>query len=279
MIHTGRNQDLLILRHTSEGLILGDDDDLEVLLPAPEKVENDAIETTVRVFVHHDDNGRRIATTRTPKAQVGEFASFKVDFVDHRGAHMDWGMDGNLLIPHAEQHKELMEGHWYVVHVALDQRTDRVYGSTFIEKFLHNSELTVEESEKVELLVFGKSDLGLSVIVNNRHQGLVHGNEVFRHVSVADRIPGYVKNIREDNKLDITLQPIGYRQFNDVNVSLLAKRIQSNKGFLPLTDKSSAEEIYEEFGISKKAFKKALGALYKDRKVRIEADGVTWVGR
>lgn len=190
---------------------------------------------------------------------------------------MDWGLEPPLLVPHDEQKKPLEEGRWYVVGVYLDPETDRVQASTRIERYLDNAQLTVGKGDTVSLLVFGRSELGLSVIVNNKHQGLVHANEVFKPVSIGDRITGYVKTIREDNKLDITLQPIGYRQYIDVHTAMVAKRIQANKGFLPLSDKSSAEEIYAEFGISKKAFKKALGALYKERLVRIGEDGVVWV--
>ncbi len=130
----------------------------------------------------------------------------------------------------------------------------------------------------MELLVFGRSEMGWSVIVNDKHQGLVHANDVFKPISMGDRISGFVKTVRTDNKLDITLQPIGYDHYNDANVVLLARRLKQHEGFLPLTDKSSPEEIYRVFGISKKAFKKALGALYKERKVRIEEQGIVWVG-
>lgn len=279
MITTGRIQDLLVLRHTPEGLILGDEDDQEVLLPKTEAVKNDTIESYVRVFVHHDQHGRRIATTTPPQAQVGEFGYWKVGFIDHRGAHMEWGLEPELLVPHDEQKKPLDEELWYVVRVALNEANERIYGSTRIETFLDNTSLTVEQGDQVDLIVFSRSPLGLSVIVNNIHQGLIHSNEVFKDVQIGDRITGYVKQIREDNKLDITLQPIGYRQFNDVNATLLAKRLQASKGSLPFSDKSTAEEIHAEFGISKKAFKKALGALYKQRKVRIEDDRIVWIGR
>ena len=277
MIHTGRIQDLIILRHTSEGLVLGDDDDTEALLPKSEQPTNDADGSTVRVFVYRDKEGRHLATTRPPKAEVGEFAQLRVRAIRGAGANMDWGLETDLLVPHEEQKNPMEEGRWYVVRVALDPGTDRLYGSTRIENFLDNTSLSVQKGDEVALVLFSRSDLGFSVIVNNTHQGLVHANEIFKPVSIGDRITGYVKQVREDNKLDITLQPIGYRQYNDANTALLAKRLQS-KGLLHLTDKSSAEEIYAEFGISKKAFKKALGALYKERKVRIGEDGIVWVG-
>jgi uncharacterized protein len=277
MIRTGRIQELSILRHTPDGLVLGDEDTVEVLLPESERPSNDTIGGTVKVFVFRDDAGKLKVTTQLPKAQVGEFAPMRVKAVTRDGALLEWGVPVDLIVPHSEQKKPLVEGRWVVARVALNEATDRTYGSTRIEDFLGNSALTVKQGQEVGLVVYGRSDLGYSVVVNNLHHGLVHANEVFKHISVGDRIPGYVKTVRPDNKLDITLQPIGYRQYIDANTAMLAKRIQA-QGFIPLSDNSSAEEIYAEFGISKKAFKKALGALYKERLVRIGDDGVVWVG-
>ncbi len=278
VIRTGSTQDLAVLRRTAEGLVLGDPEGAEVLLSPRDRPEKEATGTSVRVFVFRDREGRQMATTKIPKAVAGQFAQFRVRTVEDEGAYLDWGVDADLFVPYRDQKKPLEDGRWTIVRVALDERSDRIYGSTRLDEFLDNATLTVEQGEKVELVVFGKSELGLSVIVNNKHQGLVHANEVFQQRSIGDRIAGYVKQVRPDNKLDITLQPIGYRQYNDVNTEMLAKRLQTRTGFLPLNDKSSAEAIYAEFGISKKAFKKALGALYKERKVRIEDEGIVWVG-
>jgi uncharacterized protein len=278
VIHTGRIQDLFILRDSSAGLILGDDENEEVLLPNAEHPADNTVGTKLPVFVYRDRNDRQFATTKLPKVQAGEFARLRVQSVTESGAWVDMGTDTGLFVPIDEQKKPVEEGRWYVIRLAVDERSDQLFGSTRIDEFLDNAALSVQYADKVDLLVFGRSDLGYSVIVNNIHQGLVHAEDVFKPVSVGDRLPGYVKQVRPDNKLDITFQAIGYRQFNDVNTALLAKRLQSRDGFLPLTDKSSAEEIYEEFGISKKAFKKALGALYKERKVRIEEDGIAWIG-
>jgi predicted RNA-binding protein (virulence factor B family) len=277
MIHTGRTQELTILRTSPQGVVLGDDDALEALLPASERPADAAEGSTLRVFVYRDREGRLVATTRTPKAQVGEYAQLRVNAIRGAGAHVDIGLDTELLVPHDEQKKPLEQGRWYVVRVALDDATDRLYGSTRLEAFLNNEALTVKRGDTVDLIVIGRSDLGLTVAVNNTHQGLVHANEIFKPVSVGDRITGYIKQVREDNKLDVVLQPIGYRQYIDAHTALLAKRLEA-RGFLPLSDKSSAEDIYAEFGISKKAFKKALGALYKERLVRIGEDGIVWVG-
>lgn len=277
MISTGRTQDLLILRITDHGLILGDDDTTEVLLPITESPKNPKEGSSIRVFVYRDDVGGLIATTRTPKVQVGEFATLKVRAIRGAGARVDWGFEPALLVPHEEQKKPMEEGRWYVVRVALDDETDRPYASTCIERFLDNTHLSVSKGEAVDLLVHAISELGYSVIVNHAHHGLIHANEVFKPVSIGDRLTGYVKQVRPDNKLDIVLQPIGYRHYIDAHTALLAKRLEA-KGMLPLTDKSIAEEIHAEFGISKKAFKKALGALYKQRLVRIGEDSIVWIG-
>lgn len=274
-IQTGRIQDLPVLRTTPEGSFLGDMEDTVLLLPS-EDPSTRSKGDTVRVFVYHDRDGRRLATTTLPKAQLGEFANLRVVAIRGAGARVELAPGLELLVPHEAQKKALEEGRWYVVRIALDER-DQLYASTRIEDFLDNTELSVQRGDALDLVVYSKSELGYSVIVNNKHQGLIHANEVFKPISIGDRITGYVKQVREDNKLDIVLQPIGYRQYIDVHTATLAKRLET-RGFLPLTDKSSAEEIHAEFGISKKAFKKALGALYKERLVRIGEDGIVWMG-
>lgn len=277
MIQMGRTQELRILRRTREGLVLGDDDPEEVVLPLNEAPRDGSEDGMLRVFVYPGVDGRPLATTRTPRLEVGTFARLRMIAIRGAGAQVDWGFEPPLLVPHDEQHKDMEEGRWYVLGAFWDPKARRVYGSTRIERLLSADPMTVAPRAAVDLLVYGRSDLGLSVIVNNRHHGLVHANEVFKPVSVGDRLTGYVKTVRPDGKLDIVLQPIGYRQYIDAHTALLAKRLEA-KGFLPLSDKSSAEDIHAEFGISKKAFKKALGALYKERLVRIGEDGIVWVG-
>lgn len=276
MIGIGRIQDLRILRRLPGRLVLGDDDRLELVVP--DTADRARRADTLRVFVHLDRDGKPVATTTMPKAEVGRFATMRVLAARSSGVLVDWGVEPALLVPREEQHRPLEEGRSHVVRVYLDEETGQVRGSTRVERFLDNTHLSVQPGDQVDLLVFGRSELGFSVVVNERHQGLVHANEVFKPIAVGDRIVGYVKNVREDHKLDITLQPIGYRRYIDAHTALVAERIQAKNGFLPLSDKSSAEDIHAEFGISKKAFKKALGALYKDRLVRIGDEGVTWIG-
>lgn len=278
MIHTGQTQDLIILRSTSVGIFLGDGQEGEVLLPNKYCPPDHDQGSILRVFVYRDSEDRQIATTLEPKIHLGEFALLRVNQVSMVGAFMEWGVEKDLLVPFREQRKKLEEGRWYVVYMALDEQTDRLYGSTRIDRHLDNAELTVAEGDAVDLMIFSQGDLGWSAIVNGKHQGLIHANELFKQIAVGDRITGYVKTVRPDNKLDLTLQPIGYTHYNNVNVDMLVKRLHQHEGFLPLTDKSSPEEIHRMFGISKKAFKQALGALYKARQVRIEEQGIVWVG-
>ncbi len=275
MISPGQTQELQILRRTKDHLVLGDDDLVEVTVPIAADPTGEA--ERLRVFVHLDAQDRPVATMDRPKAEVGGFATMQVIGVTGDHALVDWGLRPPLAVPRNEQQKPLEADRWYVVRVFSD-RSGKVLGSTRVEEFLRNTELTVQAGDKVDGLVYRRGPLGLSVIVNDRHQGLVHANEVFKHVSVGDRITAYVKTVRPDGKLDLTLQAMGYRKHIDSTTDLVAKRIRSSGGFLPLSDKSSAEAIHAEFGISKKAFKQALGALYKDRLIRIGEDGVVWVG-
>jgi predicted RNA-binding protein (virulence factor B family) len=274
MIEIGRSNELRILRNTSVGLYLGDESGEEVLLPnkyCPEKFE---LQDKIEVFVYHDHEERKVATKIRPKILLNEFELLQVTAVTNVGAFMDWGLEKDLLVPFREQRHKMQEGKWYIVYLDVDRKTDRLYASNRIDDFLQNKVLTVERGEEVSLFVFQKTDLGFSVIVNNIHKGLLFRNEIFKELNIGDKIIGFVKNIREDNKLDISIQRIGYENFNDCNSELIFHKLVENEGFLPVTDKSSPEEIHRQFGISKKAFKKSIGALYKQRKITILPEGI-----
>lgn len=277
LIHLGRTQDLKIQRRTPQGFVLSDSEGNTAFLPASERLNDRASDGSVRVFIYRDGQGALTATTHTPKAEVEGLATMKVISVDRDGALLDWGLPEPLPLPHHQQRKPVVEGRWYVVRVAMDAQGKNIFGSTRHDEFLDNTELTVDDGDRVELMVLDRSDLGFSVAVNSRHQGLIHQSDVFRPISIGDRLSGYVREVRAGNKLDIILQAPGYRQYNTPNVDLLAKRLKVVR-FLPLTDKSSAEDIHREFGISKKAFKQAVGTLYKERKIRLEEQGIVWVG-
>ena len=273
----GRFHELEILRLTSVGLFLGDETGEDVLLPNKYCPEQYEIGDKLEVYVYRDYDERKIATNIIPKIFLHEFALLECAAVSEFGAFMDWGLEKHLMVPFKEQRQKLQEGRWYVIYLALDEKTDRLYGSNRLDKFLSNEELTVAANDEVELVVMSQSPLGYTVIVNHAHKGLVYENEVFQELHVGDVLKGYVKEIREDNKIDISLQPIGYKNAKDVNCELIYEELRVHNGFLPLTDKSSPEQISDYFGISKKAFKKAIGALYKERKIELSEKGISLV--
>lgn len=277
MIEIGKYNQLTILRQTSVGLFLGDKDREEVLLPNKYCPESFNVGDTIEVYVYRDHEERKIATNLTPKILMKEFALLKVNAVDSIGAFLDWGLEKDLLVPFKEQRQRMVEGRWYVVFMDIDYETDRLFATNKIEKKLHNEVLTVKEGDEVDILVYHKTDLGYSVIINNAHKGLVYENEVFKELNVGDKLNGYVKKVREGNKIDISLRPLGYKHYNDPNSEAIYQMLIENNGYLAFGDKSAPDEIYEQFGMSKKEFKKAIGALYRNRKITMEPDGIRLV--
>ncbi len=274
MIKIGHYNTLRILRETSVGLFLGDESGEDVLLPNKYVPEEFEIDDMLKVFVYLDYDERKVATNLTPKIFMNEFALLQVAAVSEVGAFMEWGLEKHLLVPFKEQRQKMEEGRWYVIYMDLDTSTERLYGSNKIEKRLDNSNLQLKEDEEVEVLVYRKTDIGYSVIINNLYKGLIYENEIFTDLNIGDKKTGWVKKIREENKVDISLTPIGYdkaisRQSEDVY-----NLLKDNNGFLALNDKSKPEEIYETFSMSKKAFKKAIGDLYKQRKISISEEGI-----
>jgi len=274
MIEQGKEIELKIAKRATFGLYLADDSGEEVLLPKKYCTEVMRPGDTTKVFVYKDSEGKKVATTLTPKIFIHEFALLKVSAVTGVGAFLDWGLEKELMVPFREQKQKMEVGRWYIVYLDLDKKSDRLYASNRVERFLQNDQISVKEGDEVALVVLQKTDLGYSVIVNHMHKGLIFDNEIFQEIRVGDRLKGYVKKIRDDQKIDISIQAIGFRNVNDSNSELIYKTLIDNNGFLAITDKSSPEDIYTQFGISKKAFKKSLGALYKQKKVDIQAEGI-----
>jgi len=274
MIEQGKQIELKITKRATFGLFLGDESGEEVLLPNKYCSDEMKPGDQIRVFVYKDSEGKKVATTLTPKIFLHEFALLKVTAVTAVGAFMDWGLEKELMVPFREQKQKLELGRWYIVYLDLDVKSDRLYASNRVERFLQNEQINVKEGEEVALVVLQKTDMGYSVIINHAHKGLIFDNEIFREIRVGDKLRGYVKRIREDQKIDVSLQAIGFRNFNDANSELIYKKLEENDGFLAFTDKSSPEEIYSQFGISKKAFKKSIGALYKQKLIEIRPDGI-----
>ena len=274
MIEQGKEIELKIAKRATIGLYLADDSGEEVLLPKKYCAEEMKPGDTTRVFVYKDSEGKKVATTLKPKIYIHEFALLKVTAVTGVGAFLDWGLEKELMVPFREQKQKMEEGRWYIVYLDLDKKTDRLYASNRVERFLQNDQISVKDGDEVALVVMQKTDLGYSVIINHKHKGLIFDNEIFQEIRVGDRLKGYVKKIRDDQKIDISIQAIGFRNVNDSNSELIYLTLIENNGFLAINDKSSPDDIYTQFGISKKAFKKSLGALYKQKKVDIQPDGI-----
>lgn len=270
----GTYASLTIKKRSSFGLFLGDDAGEEVLLPNKHCRDNMKPGMKVEVFIYRDSEDRKVATTLTPKIALHEFALLKVTAVSKVGAFVDWGLEKELLVPFREQRQKMEAGRWYMVYMDLDEKTDRLYASNRLERFLSNEHISLSEGEEVALMVLQKTDLGYSVIINHRHKGLVYDNEIYRELHIGDQLKGYVKNVREDQKIDISLQAIGYQNVNESNIELIYHQLSVHNGFLPFTDASSPDEIQSQFGISKKAFKKAIGALYRQKKITLGPDGI-----
>ena len=274
MIELGRINNLEILRDTSVGLFLGDEDGNDVLLPNKYVPTAYEIGEKLKVFCYLDYDERPVATTLEPDIMLGEFRLLQVAEVNEFGAFMQWGLEKHLLVPFREQRVKMKEGQWYVVHCYLDDRSGRLVASNKLDKFLSNDTIDLKEWEKVDLVVTRQTDLGWEVIVNEKHKGLVYFNEVFKPINIGDVIPGCIKTIRKDNKLDISLQPLGAKVLEPAAKKIYEVLVDSG-GFLGLHDKSAPEEIRDVFQMSKKTFKKGLGTLYRERKIKIESDGIT----
>ena len=248
-----------------------------ILLPKRFVPSGLQVDDTISVFVYHDSDNRLIATTQEPFAVVGDIAALKVVAITNQGAFLDWGLMKDLFVPVSQQLSSMRLGGKYLVKLYLDKQTGRVAATEKIDNQISNDILTVKEGEKVKLQVYRESDIGYVVIVNQVHQGLVYKNEVFTHLHIGQMIEeGFVKKIREDNKLDIGIGKQGVEKLDDDQVKLI-QLLKLHKGFLPYHDKSSPEDIYAFFGISKKAFKMNVGILYKAKKITIGDGGIRLV--
>ncbi|MEM5538295.1 MULTISPECIES: S1 RNA-binding domain-containing protein [unclassified Olleya] len=273
MIQIGQFNTLEILRDTEPGLFLGDADNNEVLLPNRYVPEHFEIGDKLEVFVYLDNEERIIATTTEPYILDGEFAMLRCNEVTKFGAFLDFGLVKELFCPFKEQAFPMKKGGWYLVRCYLDEVTERLVASSKTNRFLDNKELTVDQFDQVDIIVSHPSDLGMNVIVNNRHTGLIYKDNIFQDISVGDKLKGIVKKIRPGNKLDISLGEIGYRNI-EPNADKIMQELTDNNGFLALTDKSNPEKIKTVLQMSKKTFKKAIGTLYKQKLVDLKDDGI-----
>ena len=272
MIKVGEYNTLRVARAFDFGMYLGEDKDV-VLLPKRFVPPGVKPGDTLKVFVYHDSENRLIATTQKPIGIVGDIVSLQVVSLTKQGAFMDWGLMKDIFVPKSQQLEGMRMGGHYIVKIYLDEMTGRVAATEKVEQFLNNEQLTVKELEPVDLLVYRRTDIGYVVIINNRHTGVLHFNDIFQEIQVGDRLKGYVKNIREQNKIDVGTGKVGYQRVED-EAGKVMRLLKENKGYLPYNDKSSPEDIYEFFGMSKKTFKMTTGNLYKNRKIIFTDTGI-----
>lgn len=273
MICLGKVNSLRALRKTAYGMLLGEaEGGHDVLLPKKYVPEDLEVNDLIDVFLYTDSEDRLIATTLIPKISLGQIAVLEVKDVRDFGAFLDWGLGKDLFLPLSEQKKKVVVGDKITVCLLLDERTDRLFASTKVKGSIQK-EITVEVGEEVDLQVERKTEIGYQVIINNAHEGLVFFSKVFQPLHNGARLKGFIEGIRDDGKITVCLQKQGYAQVVD-SQDIVLKKLKQNKGVLYLTDKSDPKEISEELFMSKKVFKKCIGALYKQKKIKIEDDRI-----
>ena len=273
MAMIGERAELRILREQPFGVFLDGGDLGEILLPRREMPPKWALGETVDVFVYRDSEDRLVATLKEPKVKPGQFAYLEVVAITPVGAFLDWGLPKDLLVPYREQKDRLEVGKSYVVHCHVDEETGRIVASRRLSRYLDQTSAPYREGDEVELLLYGKTELGYKAIVNGRHTGLIFANQVFRRLRAGERTRGFVTMVRPDGKLDLSLQAPGRTSVVSLESKIL-KELEARGGFWALHDDTPAEEIHAALGASKRAFKQAAGALFKQRKIRIEPEGL-----
>lgn len=273
MIKIGEYNQLDIIRETPQGLYLADQEGNEILLPNKYVPEAFQIWDTLDVFVYLDHEERPVATTLKPYIQLNEFAYLRCKVVNEIGAFMDWGLEKQLFVPFKEQARPMKEGNGYIVYMYMDDQTNRLVGSSKTRKYLSNVNVTVNQYDKVNILVTHLTEKGANVIINQKHEGLIYIENIFEDIRTGDIMEAYIKKVRDDEKIDVVIQPEGYKSI-EPNAEFIYEELKAAGGFLPLHDKSSPEEIKNHLGLSKKLFKKAIGALYRDKIIAIKEDGI-----
>lgn len=248
----------------------------EILLPSNEVQGDVALEQDLDVFLYLDQEERLVATMRTPLAQVGDFAFLRVAWVNNFGAFLDWGLLKDLFVPFREQKMKMLKGQSYIVHIHLDEDSDRIMASAKVEHYLDYGFPPYRHDDEVEILVWQKTDLGFKVIIDNRWAGLLYDSQVFRELHTGDRVRAYIDKVREDGKIDVVLSRHGQDGVHDFS-NILLEYLRKHAGYCQLGDKSPAEDIAKAFNVSKKVFKKAVGDLYRQRLITISDDGLRLV--
>ena len=273
MVELGKTNKLRVVKEVDFGIYLDGDEFGEILLPKKYVPANCKKDSSIEVFIYLDSEDRIIATTQKPFAKVGEFASLKVVSISTVGAFLNWGLEKDLLVPYREQKQRMVEGKYYVVYVYLDEKSNRIAASTKLNKYLNKNPAEFQVGQEVGLLISDKTENGMNAIINNTHLGMIYNNDLFMPLQTGQKTKGYIKNIRDDKKIDLVLQKPGYEKIDD-SAQLILDLLKKYDGFIAVTDKTPPKEINKLFGISKKTFKKAIGNLFKKRLIVIEKKGI-----
>lgn len=273
----GKINRLVASRPIEYGFILIDEEENEVLLPNAYLSKDIVLGEETDVFIYLDSEDRIVATILEPKVQLGEFAYLEAIDVNKFGAFMDWGLPKDLMVPFAEQASKMELGKFYPIYLLQDESTGRLLGSSKINKFLTFDNVDLKIGQEVDILPYGMTDLGMNVIVENKYRGLIFKTNIHKHIEEGEVIKAYLKKIREDGKLDIHLEPLGYKKSIDKNTQIILDALGENNGFIALTDKSAPQLIQKVLGLSKKAFKRGVGNLYRQKIIIIENDGIKQV--
>ena len=274
MLNIGKFNTLKVSKIVDFGQFLDGGNKIEILLPARYVTQTPKIGDELEVFIYSDSEDRLIATTEKPFTQVGEFAFLEVKSVNKIGAFLNWGLMKDLLVPFNEQRSRMKEGRRYLVYTYLDDATKRIVASSKFEKFLGNTIPSYKKGDTVNCLVYDENEIGYKLIVDNLHKGIIYKNEIFRNIDIGDKLEGFVKQVRDDNKIDVTLNDIVINRI-DALANRFLDFIKINGGKTTLCDKSSPEEIKAILQCSKKDFKKAIGALYKSHLIKIEDNSIS----
>lgn len=267
MIQIGKYNELVVLKNTSIGFYLGDETE-EVLLPKRYVPEGKTIGDKLKVFVYLDSEYRPVATTLIPFATVGEFAFLRVKEINKHGAFFDWGIDRDVFVPYSEQTGELQAGNKCLVYIFIDELSGRIAASLKWNQFIEHDTDDLTDGTEVRLLIAQQTEFGFKAIINNQYEGLLYRNEIFQTLQTGDVKQGFIKQVREDGKIDLSLQQQGYGHIQDTK-QILLQQLKTHHGILPLGDKSSPEAIYQQLKISKKVFKKTIGGLFKDQLITL----------
>lgn len=272
MLRIGNYNELEIIKEVDFGVYLLSGED-EILLPKKYVPEGVKVGDKINVFIYRDSEDRLIATTLKPKAVVGEFAYLRVKDVNNVGAFLDWGLEKDLFVPHSQQKVKMEKDKRYVVRVYLDDVSKRILASSKLNKYFADDITDIKEGDEVDLLVYKYTEIGAGVIINNKYTGMVYKSDIYQSLTTGDKLKGYIFKIREDGKIDVTIRKIGFKKIVDSRDKIL-DALKENGGFLPLTDKSTPETIERTLEMSKGVFKKAIGNLYKERKIEILEYGI-----